>query len=95
MKERWYLNFGFSNNNGWWCHFLSWGRVESRVEEDKWNEEFSFSYVKFELLFRDSGKMLNKKLAIQFSREMGEAEVGILRVTCVYMVFKGDHMERI
>lgn len=36
--------------------------MESRVEEDKWNEEFCFSYVKFEMLFRDSGKMLSRKL---------------------------------
>lgn len=46
-SQRWYLNFGFSNYNRWWCHFPSWGKSE----ENKWTKESYFGHVKFEMLF--------------------------------------------
>lgn len=58
--------------------------MESRVEEEKWNEEFCFNYMKFEVLFRESGKILINKLVIQFSREMRGRARNFESYLCIY-----------
>lgn len=44
-----------------------------------------FGHMKYEMLFRDAGTMLSRKLdtQVELSAEIGEVEVGISTDTCV------------
>lgn len=45
--------------------------VGREYKEDKWNQEFFFGHVKFEILLRNSGEMLSMKLGINAGAQWG------------------------